>query len=537
MEPSRFRRFDPVFGLILILAAFLLFYHLGHRPFWQDEAETAGLARNVLKYGLPRAFDGINLISQEEGREFGADYIWRWSPWLQIYVAAAAFRLGGLTTEAGRFPFVLAGFACIWLVYRLIRHQFQDLAWACLSAAFLTLSVPFLLSVRQCRYYSLGALLVVINLYSFRSNWQSRLGPAILLTLSLGLLFHTNYLLFFSYAAPFGLAALFLYRRDLPLARVVCIVGGTALLVFPGLVLYGLKQQTGMIKFDMIPKNLSIYLADLFQFMVPLPIVLGLLWQWRSVMPGVSKRLLSSPERFACFLAIIVCGNIGILALVPQHPHRYLIHLYPLTAIILAWVVLKVINYQKFAGIILALLLGLTNWLNILPMDWLGITYRPKLNDFNTLTHPTLPLKLYLTELAHPYPDVNDGLIKFFQSQAHPGETILATYGDLPLQFYTANQVMGGLEGRLPAADKPPDWVVRRRYTRYNRNALPKSEDYVRTQLRLDQDYHPTVLTCPDERFGNIPDPDYHRFIPPTEPVGKVVVYRKNSSEGRGPGK
>jgi hypothetical protein len=91
-------------AIILALAAFLLLFHLDHRPFWQDEAETAGLARNVLKYGVPRSYDGVNIISQEQGREYDQNFLWRWSPWLQIYIAAAGFKIGGLTTYAGRFP-------------------------------------------------------------------------------------------------------------------------------------------------------------------------------------------------------------------------------------------------------------------------------------------------------------------------------------------------------------------------------------------------------------------------------------------------
>ena len=63
------RLFSPIM-IILALAAFLLLFGLDNRPFWQDEAETAGLAKNVLKYGVPRAYDGVNIISQEQGREF-----------------------------------------------------------------------------------------------------------------------------------------------------------------------------------------------------------------------------------------------------------------------------------------------------------------------------------------------------------------------------------------------------------------------------------------------------------------------------------
>ena len=80
---------DPVFWAALALGAILIFANLGNRPLWQDEAETANLGRNVVRTGLPYVTDGVNLISQEERREFGPDMIWRWSPWMQIYMSAA----------------------------------------------------------------------------------------------------------------------------------------------------------------------------------------------------------------------------------------------------------------------------------------------------------------------------------------------------------------------------------------------------------------------------------------------------------------
>ena len=201
MDKSSNRVYYAHFPIILILAlgAFLLLFHLDDRPFWQDEAETACLAKNVLKYGLPRAYDGVNIVSQEQGHEYDENFLWRWSPWMQIYVAAAAFRLGGLTTYAGRLPFALMGLACIFLVYQLVRRNFDDRTWALWAAALLTCSVIFLLFARQCRYYSLGALLTLTSLYAFKEDWQSKFWPALLLCLSIGLLFHTNYLLFCSY--------------------------------------------------------------------------------------------------------------------------------------------------------------------------------------------------------------------------------------------------------------------------------------------------------------------------------------------------
>jgi hypothetical protein len=177
--------------------------------------------------------------------------------------------------------------------------------------------------------------------------------------------------------------------------------------------------------------------------------------------------------------------------------------------------------------VLLALLLGLTNWLHILPMDWLHIIYRPPYSDSSMLTSPNIPLKLYLSELRG-YPDVNRNIVDFIQGHAQPGDTVLATYGDLPLQFYTSLQVTGGLQGRVPSLEEPPDWVVKREKIRRNRSeGLAVSEQYIRDHLRLEKDYEKSVLPHADERYGNRPDPYHHRFVPPKEPFEKITVFRR----------
>lgn len=527
VKKSYFRKVDPVFLVILVAVSFLLFFRLDHRPFWQDEAETACLARNVLKYGVPRAFDGVNLVSQEEGREFGADYLWRWSPWLQIYLAAAAFAIGGLNTTAGRFPFALAGIACVCLVYLLVKKRYGDIAWARLAAVFLGSSVVFLLFARQCRYYSLGALLVLVSIYAFRGNWQSRRGPAALLLASLGLLFYTNYLLFFSFTAPFLLAAVWLYRQELPLRRTLILALSLGFIILPGLAFFRLRQQTGMLDLADILSNLGGYWGGLLQFMVPLPVLVYLLWKQRRFLWRRGEIPQDQGLRFVTFLTWIILGNIALLFPVTQR-HRYLVHLYPLSAMILGWVVCQVWRYQKFSGVLLALLLIFTNWLHLLPLDWLGMAYRPLLNDIFMLTYPNLPLKLYLGELCSSYPDVNQNLIRFFQAHAKPGDTILITYGDLPLQFYTSYRVVGGLQGRVPLPGERPDWVVERWHTRRRPNSnLIKSSDFIRKNLHLQKDYQALVLPYEDEMFGDRADPYFHHFVPTLAPLANLTIYQK----------
>ena len=116
------------------------------------------------------------------------------------------------------------------------------------------------------------------------------------------------------------------------------------------------------------------------------------------------------------FLGLIIVGNIIVLSLAPQCEHRYLVHLYPLCAIILGWVILRAWRYDKISGVLLAFLLFFTNWLYLVPMEWLQITNRPNHTNRQMLTYPNLPLRLFLTELFSPYPDVNRQLHPVFSN-------------------------------------------------------------------------------------------------------------------------
>ena len=143
------------------------------------------------------------------------------------------------------------------------------------------------------------------------------------------------------------------------------------------------------------------------------------------------------------------------------------------------------------------------------------------------LTYPNIPLRLFLTELFSPYPDVNHHFIRFFQTHARPGDIILTTYGDLPLQFYTPFQVIGGLQGDV-SPSRPPDWVVSRYEIRYNRvGRLQDSEKFIREKLSLAADYQAIKLPWEDEAFGNRADPYCHPFVPAAGPLVQAVIYKK----------
>jgi len=141
---------------LLLLGALLIFPNLDDRYLWDDEAETALLAKNVLRFGVPIAWDGVSLISQECGTDFDANYLWRQTPWLPIYLTAASFALFDIGTFTARLPFALVGLLSVPSMYLLAHRVFGDRRIPLIAAGSLLLSVPFLLHVRQCRYYSVA---------------------------------------------------------------------------------------------------------------------------------------------------------------------------------------------------------------------------------------------------------------------------------------------------------------------------------------------------------------------------------------------
>ncbi|MEN8184408.1 MAG: glycosyltransferase family 39 protein, partial [Myxococcota bacterium] len=184
-------RIDRFWLLLLILPPLLILPNLGNTFLWQDEAETALLGRSVARHGLPVAHDGRRTISDQPGApDVSEDGLWIWTPWLQHYAVAGSFALFGESNATARLPFALAGWGTILASYGFFRAIAQRLLTARLAVLLLATSVPFLLQVRQCRYYAWVPLFVVLHLWGDLRLARSQRGGAPLLTLAgLGLFF------------------------------------------------------------------------------------------------------------------------------------------------------------------------------------------------------------------------------------------------------------------------------------------------------------------------------------------------------------
>ncbi|HEV2045518.1 MAG TPA: glycosyltransferase family 39 protein, partial [Chthoniobacterales bacterium] len=178
------------FAIVASLGLALLLINLGSGYLWADEGDTAVLASNILKFGVPKAWDGVTFMDSDFGARENDQLVMVSSPWVQYYLAAASFALFGQNTFAARLPFALAGWMSILFVYFFVwRITVNRWAGFC-AAALLVSSVQFLLYCRQCRYYSLSILLTCGLIWIFFQMKSAR--HCVLFAITAILLFHAH---------------------------------------------------------------------------------------------------------------------------------------------------------------------------------------------------------------------------------------------------------------------------------------------------------------------------------------------------------
>src|SRR5436309_4265303 len=154
-------RSHPLLAVLAVIGGILIFTNLGSDYLWEDEGDTAALASNILKFGVPKAWDGAAFLDSDHGARLNRDLVMVTHPWVQYYLTAGSFLLFGQNTFAARFPFAVAGWMSILIVYFFLWRLLRSRPIAFSAAALLVFSVQFLLYARQCRYCSLNMLLVV----------------------------------------------------------------------------------------------------------------------------------------------------------------------------------------------------------------------------------------------------------------------------------------------------------------------------------------------------------------------------------------
>ena len=504
MEKQKKRK-DVILILLCFLAGVILFTNLGNVYLWQDEAETAVLARNALRFGVPRAFDGTNLITNiysDSCRYKG----WRYTPWFQFYLTALSFRLLGENTFAARFPFAVFGLGSLILCYLLAQRLFQNILVSRLSAAFMLFSAPFFLYMRQCRWYALSVFFTLWLLISYLDLIKKKRFSTWGFILSSIFLFHSNYGIFF----PVFSAACFhyvIFHREgvgkIDLRKILCYFTVIAMFTVPFLLYFTNLECSGQMTFVRTKGHLEFYVRTLNKYLFPLVFLFLSLIVFsffkKRVFP-ILDRPLGRPRLW--LLALVFIFTIAFLVfLAEERQLRYTIHLLPLSCIIMS---LLIVGWLKLNTIAAALLFAIACFTNSFHT---GSPFAKKL---------WIPLKDITYELTHDYDGPTEGIVRFLNKNARPGDTVKLIMGDYAVIFYTDLRVDNGDF----AVESFPEWIIARN------DWAPFKNLSARYRRQIELEYQRIELDYPDIMWENRPDPGYHKFRTVLN-WPKVVIYKR----------
>jgi len=503
-DMSRLAGMDVIVVVLLVIAGVLLCSNLDNGYLWQDEAETALLARSTLKFGYPTAFDGKNMVYEPTG--YGPGAAWIYNPWVSFYTLAGVFAVLGESTWVARLPFAILGWLSIYLTWRLARALTGDRCIHRLSVALLTFSVPFLLHMRQCRYYATTtAVLLGVSLAYLAFLRRPSVKRALWMALLLALLFHTNFATF----VP-AFASLILHQvvwAGLSARRCVWLTVGVVLvLVVPWAVFFYRPGFVGTMTLERMSDHLEYYIRVMNKYLLPLAAILvtsvvAWMLRWRPVIPAWT----TLAPGIRAFLPLFLTAQLAFFVLVPDQRHlRYVIPLLPLLAMIEA--------------------MWLAGWLS--RSRWLGWAVAGLALFTNSLqsSHVTVPLARFVDELTHQYVGPMDGVVNYLRAHGRPGQVAKIPYDDRTLMFYTPLKVEN------PATflqESYPDWVVIRR------DWVPAGffdSEYFR---RIEATYDRIELDAPDIQWQNREDPGSHHFRT-VQDAPRVVIYRKRAASASG---
>jgi 4-amino-4-deoxy-L-arabinose transferase-like glycosyltransferase len=532
------RRDRILVASIMLVASLLLFARLDDRSLWQDEAETALLGRSVLTYGVPTAFDGRNIISQEGQREFEApDYTWFWTPWAQHYMAAASFGLFGVSTFTARLPFVLLAIGCLYLCYLLAYEVTQDRRTAAIALVLLGASVPFLLHARQCRYYSPACFFACLFVLSYLRILKGKKGAAFWLAFGATGLFHSHYVVFGGFVLGLALHY-FLLSRDVTRLRAISIAASiTIALAIPFLI--GFEGQSSGQALPGLEKSLSnlhsaLYHINRYVFPCLLGIPLVGLWLLNRRGSQVAVSADSCVTQSALALTLVVVATVAVLVVVmPWFFFRYYVALIPIAVVLQAVIVMQIWRWRRWVGVALFMLLAATDVVSrALPINQNLPTKSVRHflsgdEDLGTVIGAwaqLTPMAGYLYEISHDYTGPIEELIKYLEGRTSPGDTILATYGDLPIQFYTGLKVVGGLSEEDPSRYSEAEWLFVRAHT--HRQGDRRLKRFIAKAIDRSA-YEPATLDVLDRPYENRPDPTTHKWRSPSEGLPSAKVWRR----------
>jgi 4-amino-4-deoxy-L-arabinose transferase-like glycosyltransferase len=456
-------RFHWPLALIAAIALPLLLTHLGSDYMWLDEGDTAVLASNILKFGVPKAWDGVNFFDSDMGARDNDELVMVSHPWLQYYVTAASFALFGENNIAARLPFALAGWLTIIVAYLAVYDVTRN-RWAGLcSATLLSLSVQFLLFCRQCRYYSISMLLGTLLIWVFFRMKSA--ATCTLFTIAAILLFHSQ---------PFGIVLVaslgltaFIYPGFIAQRRWVLIAGpviAVGTLPWIALAYRGYGQNSKVVQSVMQFLGRLVQYAIEFASVTPLIgiVVLGLIYGWWAVLRRrgestsleVSQEVMTQDELGFLLFGLVTLVLYEIAVSTSESTDdlwhigiRHTTAVVPIAAMLAGMLIVKVSSGRAGIWLPLLLIAVFTRFAQLTP--WIFWGHKVTTFDGHEVVEAHLPRNfsdrylnagqqlMFLRDLWHQNPGTVANVCEFLRQHANPGDVLITNYDWEPIYFYT----------------------------------------------------------------------------------------------------
>ncbi|MBF0318183.1 MAG: glycosyltransferase family 39 protein [Nitrospirae bacterium] len=504
---------------IIVFAAFMLLYNLQERLYWGDEAETALLAVNITKFGLPKSHDGKNAVAILGVNVESRNLVWTWRPWLDLYTAAASFTVFGKTTAAGRLPFALIGLASVVFIAWLANRIYSNHSTALLAALFIATNQAFVLHARQCRYYSIVIFAEILLIFGLLLLINGKLRQGVVYTaVSLVLQFYSNYIIVLGSVLSLGIFAVIARKQHENIIRPLLISFSIFFIsTLPWLIYARPWGQVGRLAKEDTVEKLFNYLREInfhiFPFVLALIPVGYYLYRWitgpksipNATAQPVDTRLIN------LFLLIYIPCHLPAILISPGIYLRYIIVTIPVFCLLQAYII---VMYAKppILRYTLVAVLCLTNYLSYYPAYF-----------FRGFHQPEMPLITLVREISSEYSDALNDTVAFLKKEGLPDESILVKDPEFPLIFYTGMEVINYRHHAEALQGKLPDWIF----------PISISSVLNNTQLTIPDElmplYEPVTVSIRNTRRGaSMPEPDKHEPFSPTDKTD-LVVYKKKS--------
>ena len=419
---ERYRHLEFLcFDIACVVGIVMAFYSFDRTSLWVDEAETAFVAKGIVATGYPLAFDGEQIYPGKSSY-YNDSYLWMELPWIQFYVTALSFLFFNPDGWSARLPFIVIGILALPLVFQVTRILF-DQAVARVTLLLLLYSTPYLMHIRQCRYFSLLAVGTILGIWAYLKLKEEKKWAWPVFAAAAIFLFHSHYAYFFAYMGGWGFWIL-LFDRPARWKPLLMATGCILLCTFPWALyvnLFTRRSSYGGWSFWLFIDNLGYYARVLHQYVIPFlsfPILLLILdrstgrrpARWLDLLlPALLIIFLLIPDRperlqaikvitggmlfvLSCvwavtrwklanlkhqhngrFLLLYISGMLLALSIIlPNHAFRYLVGFIPLFYMLLACLLTQLWKSSRLWCLTAAVLLTATNFLSTMPMTLLA---------------------------------------------------------------------------------------------------------------------------------------------------------------------